>query len=191
MAIAEPAINRFWKKVKISNENECWPWLGRLDNCRYGILDIDGKGIKAHRFSYIVHYGNVPINPPDLCVCHSCDNPSCVNPKHLWIGTRTDNMQDKMKKGRGNHLRGINASKVILNENQVIEIKEKLKLDMKISELSKIYGVSRIAIWHIKKGHNWKHIDGKNNKECEEINWVGEPGAASSGKVDELTPNHP
>jgi hypothetical protein len=158
VARKEPVIDRFWKKVAIAKENECWVWIGRIGSYNYGVFDLDNKAIRAHRFSYIIHFGEIPSSPPDLCVCHTCDNPSCVNPAHLWLGTRSQNMQDKIKKGRGNYLKGIEASNAILTEVQVKEIKQKLKNEVKIAELSKIYGVSRIAIWHIKKGHNWKHI---------------------------------
>jgi hypothetical protein len=90
---------RFWDKVVKSSG--CWEWKGTKDNRGYPrIATRRGKSpIRASRLSYIIHYGSIP---KGLCVCHKCDNPGCVNPEHLFVGTQKDNMMDASRKNRLN-----------------------------------------------------------------------------------------
>ncbi len=91
---------RFWKKIRKPDfANGCWEWLGYLDPKGYGTFGVNNKVFKAHRYSYLIHFGPIP---EKLCVCHHCDNPQCCNPDHLFLGTHNDNMQDMIKKGRSN-----------------------------------------------------------------------------------------
>lgn len=91
---------RFWNKVnKTNNVNDCWEWIGAKINKGYGRIKINKKGVLAHRFSYELYNKSIDSN---LMICHKCDNPSCVNPNHLFQGTRSDNMKDAFKKGRLN-----------------------------------------------------------------------------------------
>lgn len=112
----ETVERRFWDKVTPSSNNDCWYWQGSLYSNGYGYLHISGRGRGrktglAHKVSYSLHKGPIP---EDLVVMHSCDNRSCVNPQHLSLGTRKENMQDCLKKGRfkgGPPLGNKNASK--------------------------------------------------------------------------------
>src|SRR3989442_111886 len=89
-------VSRFWAKVDKSSD--CWIWTGALSQRGYGEFSVlSGSWVLAHRFSWQLHFGAIPVG---LCVCHACDNRTCVNPSHLWLGTHTANMKDKQVKGR-------------------------------------------------------------------------------------------
>ena len=87
--------DRFWKKVDKKSKDECWNWLGSLNKMRgYGqIYSENYKIILAHRLSWIIHFGEIPIGK---LVLHKCDNKKCVNPNHLYLGTHGDNAKDKV-----------------------------------------------------------------------------------------------
>lgn len=91
--------DKFWEKVKIGEPNECWEWQGhRLPHTHYGQLkNTDWNSNVASRISYYLTYGDFD---ESLFVCHKCDNPPCVNPDHLFLGTNQDNILDSIKKGR-------------------------------------------------------------------------------------------
>lgn len=89
---------RFWEKIiKSFNPEECWQWKGGTAG-GYGKFSLNSRKIIAHRYSYMLH-NNCSI-PDDVRVCHSCDNPVCCNPNHLWLGTDSDNVKDRQDKGR-------------------------------------------------------------------------------------------
>lgn len=81
----------------ITMTTPCWVWSKSKDPDGYGYAHFGGKGFSAHRLSYLHYHGNIK---PKMHICHSCDNPSCINPTHLWQGTAAQNNQDKMAKGR-------------------------------------------------------------------------------------------
>lgn len=146
---------RFWSKVKKSPDG-CWEWQCALDKNGYGVLKIgviEGKHkrIKAHRFSYKIHIGD----PGNMLVCHRCDNPCCVNPNHLFLGTHKDNNQDAANKGRT--LIGEKNHKCILTEKQVEQIKNRCKNE-RVCDIAKEFGVSSSTIQDIKQNRSWKHL---------------------------------
>lgn len=87
--------HRFWSKV--SKSSECWNWSAYRGKTGYGVIGFRGKVVRAHRLSFTVHKSGIP---QGMCVLHTCDNPACVNPAHLWLGTQTENCEDKCAKGR-------------------------------------------------------------------------------------------
>lgn len=110
---------RFWNKVK--KGDDCWEWVGAKLRGGYGSFRVNRKNtIQAHRFSYQINKGNIS---KGLYVLHTCDNPSCVNPKHLWCGTQLENMKDCYNKGRV--AKGEKAWNCKLKQTQVEEIKRK------------------------------------------------------------------
>jgi len=90
---------RFWQLVEMIPFHTCWEWIGAQTRFGYGQFRSNGIVRGAHRVSWEIHNGPIP---GGLWVLHHCDNPSCVRPDHLFIGTRTDNMRDAFRKGRGN-----------------------------------------------------------------------------------------
>lgn len=143
----------FWSLVKIVDEKDCWLWQGKIMSHGYGRIDINKKSVLAHRVSWILTYGDIPIDNSyhGICVLHKCDNRLCVNPNHLFLGTQNDNMKDVAKKKRGN----ANAQKK-LSEEKVKEIRQKLINKETTRQIAKEFGVSHNAIWLIKKGISWK-----------------------------------
>jgi len=95
---------RFWENVDKKSPSDCWNWTGAKSR-GYGEIVINGNSYKAHRLSYLIEHGQDPL---DLCICHHCDNPSCVNPGHLFMGTQKQNVQDCKSKGRLNRPSGDN-----------------------------------------------------------------------------------
>lgn len=94
-------IDRFWKRVDIQGEGDCWVMRGSKSPYDYGRVKVDGKTLPSNRFAWLITHGD----PGKLYVLHSCDNRRCVNPKHLFLGTQSDNMRDMVEKGRHPRLR--------------------------------------------------------------------------------------
>ena len=94
----KPVAERFWSKVDRRGPNECWPWIGTTDHAGYGIFHIEDRKKRATRLS--LELDGKPRPSPRHIACHTCDNPQCVNPAHLWWGTHTDNINDAVAKRR-------------------------------------------------------------------------------------------
>ena len=94
----QQTIDLFWSRVDKRGEGECWPWVGGIDTGGYGHATFFGASFQAHRLAWEFAHGQIPAS---MLICHTCDNPPCCNPNHLFLGTPADNMRDMQKKGRG------------------------------------------------------------------------------------------
>ncbi len=150
-------IERFWSHVDKRGLDECWNWTGALYPFGYGKVNHKGKIKRAHRIAYEI---SINLIPDGLNCLHQCDNRSCVNPAHLWLGTLTDNTRDMMEKGRNKYKtrHGINSHLAKLTELQVIEIRQKAANGVSTKYLAKEYNIGRLIIWRIVTRRTWKHI---------------------------------
>ena len=138
---------RFLAYVFKKDPIECWPWIGwSSDN--YGYFSMNKKNYRANRVAYFLEYG---IDPGNLCVLHTCDNPICCNPKHLFLGTHQDNMQDAARKGRQSKRR----TGAKLTESSVNKIRKLLYRGLPDSDIAKRFNISVAAIIDIKLGRTW------------------------------------
>lgn len=156
----EEKINKLklsFEKYVIRNENGCWEWKGTPSK-PYGSLQYgeNSKAISAHRASWMIHKGEIPI---DMFICHKCDNPRCTNPEHLFLGTALANVRDMFEKERHPIHKGQDSSGAKLNDVQVFEIKTLLKANKKITEIANIFGVHIVTIHDIKYKKTWSHIE--------------------------------
>lgn len=139
--------SRFEDKVFYGSPCGCHYWIANTNYSGYGLIRIKSKYHKAHRVSYNLYKGEIPIG---LVVCHSCDNPSCVNPDHLFIATQADNIRDCKNKGRTNG--GLKK----LTEVDVMQLRELNRLGVKKSSLSKMFGISYSQVRRIVNYERWK-----------------------------------
>lgn len=147
--------SRFWRYVAPNHADECWPWAGGLNSKGYGRLAINGAARLAHRFSYELAKGAVP---PGHEVCHSCDNPSCVNPEHLFAATHYENMQDMTRKGRASDTKGEKCGKAKLSNADVCEILRRFSIGDTGTQIAEDFGVSHTTTYAIKNSKRWAHI---------------------------------
>ena len=156
---------RFWKKVKILEDNECWEWQAGKNYKGYGEFYVAGeRHLHAHQISWIHRNDEIP---EGMCVLHRCDNPSCVNPNHLFLGTNQDNVTDKMNKGRWkSHFlvgeehpqHGTNSKFNKLSEQDVKDIREKYKAGQTLRSIAKEFGVVHGVINNIIQGRKWSWL---------------------------------
>lgn len=151
-------LERFHDKCKIDDQTGCWNWIGAKDTSGYGMISLDGKIYRAHRLSWVLHFDEIS---EGLFICHTCDNRGCVNPKHLFLGTQSDNIKDMWNKGRMSHrnaANGENHPSSKLTEKDVLEIR-KLYTTGNYSErmLGKLFRVSRSTITAVIKNRTWKN----------------------------------
>jgi DNA-binding XRE family transcriptional regulator len=156
--IGRPIKERFWEKVE-KTEN-CWHWKGCLNNRGYGQISMNGKAVLSHRVSWEIHNGPIP---EGLQALHRCDNPICVRPDHLFLGTNSDNHTDMVNKGRcrnGDRKGEMNPTS-ILKRYEVDEIVHLYNSEnLSQQKIADKYGVSRVTINAILRGRNWQHTTG-------------------------------
>jgi HNH endonuclease len=154
---------RFFSKTK-KMECGCLEWTACLDKSGYARIQVDGKFKIAARIAWQLEHGVYP--DKSMCVCHTCDNPRCVNVKHLWLGTHKENFEDAVAKGRRTRepvvpserrARGEGHAKTKLTVDQVKEIKTRLAVGE--SGFYTEYGISRSLLSDIKTGRTWSHVN--------------------------------
>lgn len=147
--------DRFMDKVVLA-EDGCWTWAAYATPLGYGKFGVDGDVKRSHRVSYEIFVGKIP---EGLFVCHKCDNPACVNPEHLFVGTQADNMRDMSNKGRGVSppiSNGEDHPMSKLTGEDVIWIRGLSHLGL--PKLSKLFSVTRQNIFRILARKSWRHI---------------------------------
>ncbi len=149
--------DRLFSKIDIKSLDECWIWQGT--NVRgYGYIGAkSGKSVRVPRLIFMLADGQDI--PESMCVCHTCDNPSCCNPYHLWLGTQQDNIRDKKGKGRA---KGVNIGekhgRAKLTESDVKEIRRLLCEKVTQRKIAEKFGVDQSAIHLIGARKTWKHL---------------------------------
>ena len=153
---------KFWEKVDKESPSGCWNWTAGKNSNGYGQFGVNGKMEKAHRVSWEMHNGDIPEHDSyhGMCVLHSCDNPACVNPRHLFLGTQTENMADMDKKNRRDKTTrafGINHGRAKLNHTQVRVIRTYYPA-LTQQALADCFGVGLTTIHSIVTRQTWQHI---------------------------------
>jgi len=170
----EDTIKRFWSKVE--KTDGCWLWTASKRNKGYGAFvwaDAEGRIIqgRAHRFMWELVYGAIP---DGLCVLHRCDVPACVNPDHLFLGTKADNNRDMAEKGRrvsGGTYHGCQYERgelhhgAVLTEEKVLRMRRERMDGSTYSAIARRYGVGISCAWRAVSGETWSHVEENQGRE--------------------------
>jgi len=149
------SLKDFWSYVDIKGPYDCWLYKGTINKeSGYGVFYLNNKGIRAHRLAYELMKGFLD---EEMLSCHTCDNPPCCNPNHLFEGTNLDNNRDMIIKGRQKYPCGVEKKISKLTEQQVIEIYN-LKGKLSQSKIGEIYDIKQATVFDIHKGNTWKHL---------------------------------
>lgn len=154
------SMMRFKDSTKLASSG-CVEWIAYKNPQGYGVMGVGGTYYSAHRLSWA--WANSQNIPEGMFICHTCDNPPCVNPEHLWPGTALDNKRDCINKGRSfvPHQPGQKGSKnpiAKLTEDAVVDIRKLKAQGWSYGQLAKKYGVKNVTVYHVVKRNNWKHV---------------------------------
>ncbi len=147
-------IAKFWKFVNKKGNDECWEWAGRYCTRGYGVLSIKSADRLAHRISYRIAYGHLPT---EMLVCHRCDNPKCVRPDHLFLGTSLDNVRDAINKGRA-CLLGEESAASKIKTSDVLKIRQMAKDGIPCAVIAKSFPINDSQVLNIFHRRSWPHI---------------------------------
>lgn len=160
MACSEEGQRNFWARVQKAKPNDCWDWTLSFHDSGYGLFAFSAGpsrqiNIRAHRISYFLKHGHLPKHP--LVVCHTCDNRKCVNPRHLFAGTRQMNNQDMVQKSR--QAVGVKIFTAKLNPEKVREIRRLSEVEgLNNTQIAGIFGVRNCTIWNVVNRILWRHV---------------------------------
>lgn len=140
--------------AQVDTAGPCWVWKGCLSVYGYGYVGFRGRYYRAHRLFWELMKGKISLG---LCVLHKCDNRSCVNPDHLFLGGRVDNNHDMWAKGRYVGSKGEKNGNAKLTRKDVLKIRQ---LSFKISskKISEMFKISPTTVWKIRTSQRWQHI---------------------------------
>lgn len=152
---------RMTEKIDRRGANDCWPWIGSVNQGGYGRIKVTGRVEAAHRVAFRLAHGAIA---DGLLVCHRCDNPRCCNPAHLFLGTDRDNAQDRARKGRGNQGRqSVNAG--VLNraaklDDDAVRTIRRMRADTGATHraIATAFGVSPRTVGEILSGAHWRSV---------------------------------
>lgn len=139
----------------IIQENGCWEYSGSKNQNGYGVLTYRNVPNTTHRIAYDLCVGDIP---KGAHVLHTCDNRACCNPEHLFLGTQQDNMDDMRSKGREPKPVGVANGRAKLKDSDIPEIRQKIALGLRCSDLAMEYKVGWSTINRIKQGTHWRHV---------------------------------
>jgi hypothetical protein len=146
---------RFWEKVDKGEKDECWEWNAHRYPTGYGSFYFRGKPTQAHRVAYMLSVGDIPANH---YICHTCDNPACCNPDHLFLGTPSDNYWDMVDKNRINQANGVRIGTAKLDEDKVRKVRKMRESGMYLREIGAEFGVTGETVRTVCNGKFWNHI---------------------------------
>lgn len=146
---AGKAVRDVFHSSYVVQASGCWEWVKKKFRNGYGCFCYRGRYLLAHRVAYEAYYGE---EPPDMIVMHSCDNPGCVNPQHLSLGTHADNARDKVSKGRCNPARGDRHPRYKLSDDDIKEIINRRNNGELCKDLAVEFGVSGKTISVVSRG---------------------------------------
>jgi len=152
--------DQIWDYIDKNGPGGCWLWCRSFDTWGYGQVWVDQVKYSTHRFIWEMYNGPIP---KGFCVCHSCDNPPCCNPDHLFLGTHDDNMRDMKEKGRSNGgaPAGEGNGRAKITWEEVKTIRKMLNRGTPARVLSRKFGISIPQIYKIKNNNSWKTGDQK------------------------------
>lgn len=158
MGLYDPiTVARFWSKVAVGTDKQCWEWRGATKTLGYGRMKVEGKNRTASRIAWELANGE-PLG--DRHALHTCDNPKCCNPYHIVAGTHGENMTHAVERGRiiQRPRLGEANPRARLKTQDVIEIKRRIAAGEADAQIAKDYPVSFAMIWRIRKGLSWSHV---------------------------------
>jgi hypothetical protein len=152
---AQTAAWRFWSKVAIDPTTGCWEWTAYRDRQGYGRFGVDGTNWLAHRLAWLLTHGTIE---PDRVIRHTCDNPPCINPDHLLVGTQADNIKDRQDRGRHRpgRLAGESHGQAKLTWEQVRDLRSRTYRRGDKGRLCAELGITRPTLRRILDGSGWK-----------------------------------